>query len=102
MPGATTLELTGAELKLLQSLLFQECGVYHDDSCVPFLQERVRDRLAAKRLNSFYDYYRLLTSREGKQELSEMMENVTLRESGFFDNKPQFELFQKVILEDLL
>jgi chemotaxis protein methyltransferase CheR len=102
MPGLTQLELTGAELKLLQSLLFQECGVHHDDACVPFLQERVRERLQAKRLDAFYDYYRLLTSREGKQELVALLENVTLRESGFFDNKPQLELFQKVILEELL
>lgn len=102
MGVVTQLELTGAELKLLQSLLFQECGVYNDESCVPFLQERVRERLQAKRLDTFYDYYRLLTSREGKQELSALLENVSRRESGFFDNKPQLELFQKVVLEELL
>ncbi len=95
-------ELSGSDLKLLQSLLFQECGVYYDESCIPFLQERVKGRLQARRLESFYSYYRLLTSSDGKQELAALLENVTRRESAFFDNKPQLELFQKVILEELL
>ncbi len=102
MGAVTQVELTGAELKLLQSLLLQECGVYNDDSCVPFLQERVRHQMQLKGLDAFYDYYRLLTSREGKQELSALLENVKGRESSFFDNKPQLELFQKVVLEELL
>lgn len=102
MSLATQTDLTGPELKLLQSLFFQECGVYYDESCIPFLQERVRSRLQARGFDNFYDYYRLLTSSEGKQELGALLENVTARESGFFHNKPQLELFQKVILEDLL
>lgn len=102
MSLATHVELSGAELKLLQSLLFQECGVYYTESCIPFLQERVHSRMQARAMDTFYNYYRLLTSPEGRQELSSLLENVTLTESGFFDNKPQHELFQKVILEDLL
>jgi chemotaxis protein methyltransferase CheR len=102
MDLVTQSEMSGPELKLLQSLLFQECGVYYDESCVPFLQERVRGRLQARGLNDFYNYYRLLTSPEGKQELAALLENVTLRESGFFHNKPQLDLFQHVILEELL
>ncbi len=102
MGVGTQLELTGAELKLLQSLLLQECGVYNDESCVPFLQERVRQRMDARRTERFYDYYSLLTSREGKKELSELLDNVSRRESTFFDNKAQLDLFQKVVLEELL
>jgi chemotaxis protein methyltransferase CheR len=98
----TQVELSGSDLKLLQSLMFQECGVFYDESCIPFLQDRVRGRLQARGIDTFYNYYRLLTSPEGKQELSALLENVTLRESGFFDNKPQLDLFQKVILEELL
>jgi chemotaxis protein methyltransferase CheR len=102
MSLATQVVLSGADLKLLQSLLFQECGVYYDESCIPFLQERVHGRLQARKLDTFYSYYSLLTSPEGREELGALLENVTLRESGFFHNKPQLELFQSVILEDLL
>jgi chemotaxis protein methyltransferase CheR len=95
-------ELSGSELKLLQSLLFQECGVYCDDLTFPLLEARARGRLRDRGLDSFYSYYRLLTSDQGKQELTALLETAALRECGFFQDKPQLELFQRVILEELL
>ena len=59
--------LTDAELKLLQTLIYQECGMYFDECCTHFLRDRLQRRLKACNLDSFYSYYRLLTSREGKQ-----------------------------------
>ncbi len=96
------IQLTEAELKLLQTLVYQECGMYFDERRVHFLQDRLQRRLKATRLDSFYNYYRLLTSREGKAELVALLENLTVNETSFFRNKPQLELFQKTILEDML
>jgi chemotaxis protein methyltransferase CheR len=95
-------QLTDAELKLLQTLIYQECGMYFDERRVHFLQDRLQRRLKATQLDSFYHYYRLLTSREGKGELSALLENLTVNETSFFRNKPQLELFHKVVLEELL
>jgi chemotaxis protein methyltransferase CheR len=53
-------------------------------------------------LDSFYSYYRLLISKEGKQELAKLLENLTVNETSFFRNKAQLDLFQKHILEELL
>lgn len=102
MSLTTQIEFSRVDLKLLQSLLSQECGVFVDEAHLPLLQDRVRQRLQARRIDGFYDYYRLLTSREGKQELGAILENVSARDSGFFRNKPQLELFQNVILNELL
>src|SRR6202011_4748673 len=49
-----------------------------------------------------YADYRLLTSREGKSELIALLENLTVNETSFFRAKPQLELFQKTILEEIL
>src|SRR5579859_7533678 len=95
-------QLTEAELKLLQTLVYQECGMFFDERRSHFLKDRLQRRLKATQLDSFYNYYRLLTSREGKQELSALLENLTVNETSFFRNKPQLELFHKVILEELL
>src|ERR1700722_15706848 len=70
--------LTDAELKLLQALVYQEC-----------------------RVDSFYSYYRLLISPEGKDELAKLLENLTVNETSFFRHKAQLDLFQKHIFEDL-
>src|SRR4030088_2043077 len=98
----TPIPLTDAELKLLQTLVYQECGVFFEERRVHFLRDRVQRRLKACQIDSFYGYYRLLTSREGKSELSALLENLTVNETSFFRNKPQLELFQKTILEDIL
>jgi chemotaxis protein methyltransferase CheR len=94
--------LTEAELKLLQTLVYQECGMYFDERRAHFLQDRLHRRLKACGLDSFYSYYRLLTSHEGKAEFSALVENLTVNETSFFRNKPQLDLFQKVTLEEIL
>src|SRR5216110_1567024 len=95
-------QLTEAELKLLQTLVYQECGMYFDERRSHFLKDRLQRRLKACQLDSFYSYYRLLTSREGRAELALLLENLTVNETSFFRNRPQLELLQKTVLEDIL
>ena len=45
--------LTEAELKLLQTLVYQECGMYFDERRAHFLQDRLQRRLKECRLDSF-------------------------------------------------
>ncbi len=97
-----SVQLSEAELKLLQTLVYQECGMYFDERRAHFLQDRLQRRLKVCQLDSFYSYYRLLTSHEGKGELSALLENLTVNETSFFRNKPQLDLFHKVILEEVL
>ncbi len=97
-----SVQLSEAELKLLQMLVYQECGMYFDERRTHFLQDRLQRRLKACQLDTFYSYYRLLTSSEGRAELSALVENLTVNETSFFRNKPQLDLFHKVILEELL
>src|SRR6266851_4021378 len=94
--------LTDAELKLLQALIYQECGMHFDERRTHFLQDRLQRRLKECQLDSFYSYYRLLISTQGKSELARLLENLTVNETSFFRNKAQLELFQREILEDLL
>ncbi|MGH9601740.1 MAG: CheR family methyltransferase [Terriglobales bacterium] len=102
MSIAPEIALNEAELKLLQTLVYQECGMYFDERRAHFLNDRIQRRLRATQLLSFYDYYRLLTSREGKSELSALLENLTVNETSFFRNRPQIDLFHKSTLEELL
>jgi chemotaxis protein methyltransferase CheR len=100
--SSVPLPISEAELKLLQTLVYQECGMCFDERRAHFLQDRLQRRLKATGLDSFYSYYRLLTSRDGKQELSALLENLTVNETSFFRNRPQLDLFQKVVLEEVL
>ena len=95
-------QLTEAELKLLQALVYQECGMHFDERRAHFLQDRLQRRLKECQLDSFYSYYRLLISDQGKRELAQLLENLTVNETSFFRNKAQLDLFQKHIFDDLL
>src|SRR6202021_3819569 len=81
---------------------YQEGVIAFDDRRAPFLQARLLRRLKECHLDSFYSYYRLLISKDGKQELSLLVENLTVNETSFFRNKAQLDLFQKDALDDLL
>jgi chemotaxis protein methyltransferase CheR len=96
------LQFSEAEMKLLQNLVYQECGMYFDSRRAHFLQDRLQRRLKECRLDSFYSYYRLLISNDGKTELARLLENLTVNETSFFRNKAQLDLFHKHILDQIL
>ena len=100
--ATSAIQLSESELKLLQALIYEQCGMFFDDRRTHFLEDRLHRRLRACRMESFYSYYRLLTSREGKTELSALLENLTVNETSFFRNQPQLELFHKTLLDLLL
>jgi len=102
MNTSETPALTDSELKLLQALVYEECGMHFDERRTSFLQDRLHRRLKECQLYSFYSYYRLLISQKGKQELSCLLENLTVNETSFFRNKAQLELFQRDVLDSLL
>src|ERR1700731_2589170 len=95
-------QLTEPELKLLQALVYQECGMHFDSRRADFLQDRLQRRLKECHLDSFYSYYRLLISKEGKNELARLLENLTVNETSFFRNKAQLDLFHKHVLDELI
>src|ERR1051325_1396856 len=96
------IQLSEPELKLLQRLVYRECAMCMDERRAHFLQDRLQKRLRPCQVESFYSYYRLLTSREGQGELAALLENLTINETSFFRNKPQLDVFHKVTLEELL
>ena len=99
---ALAIQLSEAEMRLLQALVYQECGMYFDARRTHFLQDRLQRRLRECRIDSFYNYYRLLNSAEGREELARLLENLTVNETSFFRNKAQLELFHKGILENAI
>ena len=94
--------LTDAELRLLQALVYQECGMHFDERRMHFMQDRLLKRLRECRVDSFYAYYRLLISAEGKAELAKLVENLTVNETSFFRHKAQLDVYQKFAMEEIV
>ncbi len=75
--------------------------MHFDERRTHFLQDRLLRRLKECKVDSFYAYYRLLISQQGKNELAKLLENLTVNETSFFRHKAQLDLFQKTVLEEL-
>ena len=58
------IQLSDAEMRLLQALVYQECGMFFDSRRTHFLQDRLQRRLRECQMDSFYSYYRRLISAE--------------------------------------
>ena len=99
---AANIPVSPAELRLLQTLIYQECGMFFDEGRMPFLQERLQKRLKVCGANCFYNYYLMLTNAEGHQEMATLLENLSVVETSFFRIRPQLELFKKMALEEIL
>jgi chemotaxis protein methyltransferase CheR len=99
---ALAIQLSESEMRLLQALVYQECGMYFDARRTHFLQDRLQRRLRECRMDSFYSYYRLLISASGRDELMCLLQNLTVNETSFFRNKAQIDLFHKQILEEII
>ena len=103
MPSLTAdVPVSPAELRLLQTLVYQECGMFFDERRMQFLQGQLQKRLKACSLSSFYSYYLLLTCPDGRKELAALLENLSVVETSFFRIRPQFDMFKKALLEQVL
>jgi chemotaxis protein methyltransferase CheR len=91
------------EFRLFRDLIHRECGLYFSDNKRAFLSSRIGKRLIAKSMGSFYRYYRYLKEggREQEEELLRLLDVLTINETSFFRNPPQFEFLEEVVLPAL-
>ena len=95
--------MTMDEFRLFHALIYRACGIHLKENRLDFLEVRVKKRLQARRIQSVYGYYQLLNSgEEGGRELLELLDLLTINETYFFRNGPQFDLFEKKLLPDLI
>ncbi len=96
------MRLTDEEFRLFSSLIYNESGIAIREGKREFLQARLLKRLQANRLNSYYRYYKIISDKtQGQRELLDLVESLTINETSFFRNKPQFDLFTEVVLPEL-
>jgi chemotaxis protein methyltransferase CheR len=99
-----TQQMSEHEFQLFRDLIHRECGMSFGENKKTFLSIRIGKRVAARNLSSYYGYYRYLkqTGVEGRNELLLLLDALTINETGFFRNRPQFKLFEEVVLPELV
>jgi chemotaxis protein methyltransferase CheR len=83
----------------VRDLIYQIAGILQPDHRLEFLEKRCQRRMAIVGVASLRDYYDFLTrSANRTQELTELLNEITIGETFFFRNLPQIEALRKVIL----
>ncbi|MBI5048883.1 MAG: protein-glutamate O-methyltransferase CheR [Deltaproteobacteria bacterium] len=96
--------MTDEEFRLFKTFVYDECGINLKPEKKYFLQNRVNQRMRVTGIKSYYRYYKLITGdgADYKTELLSFLDVLTINETSFYRNKPQLDLFQKVVLPELL
>ncbi len=66
------------------------------------LEGRIGKRVQFLELSGFDQYLQLLKSSRGANELPYLYEAVTINETFFFRNEPQFEVFEKTLVPEII
>jgi len=94
--------LTDDEFRLFSQLIYNESGISIKDAKRNYLQTRLQKRLQASQHNSYYRYYKFVTDKtQGGRELLDLVDSLTINETSFFRNRPQFDLFVDLVLPEL-
>ncbi len=98
-----TLPLTADEFRLFRDLLAETSGLHFDEARTRFLELALLERLERRGYESYREYYHFLKFHpEGRLELRDLFDLVTIGETYFFRNKPQFDVLMTSVLPDLL
>jgi chemotaxis protein methyltransferase CheR len=88
--------------RLIRDLIRDYCGIYFDDASRYLLEKRLSKRVRSHHFNSFRDYYRhLLYDRNRDEEITSIMDILTVNETYFFREQNQLKTFSEDILPDL-
>lgn len=95
--------LSDEEFLLLRDFIYKQCGIYIAENRKYLVENRLASRIKDLKLKNYSEYYKYLKFDVNKDaELNKLFVLVTTNETSFFRNPPQLQVFQDIVLTDLL
>jgi chemotaxis protein methyltransferase CheR len=83
----------------IRDLIYETAGIFQSDTRLRLLQQRCERRMQVLGVTSLREYHHCLTALPIRQaELVSLLNDITVGETSFFRNRPQFEALRKVVL----
>lgn len=88
---------------LYQNFLAEDVGLYFDESSIRSLSISVLKRMEVTQIDSFSEYLSFIKyNSAGAEELKNLVDIITIPETYFFRNTPQFDALIKTILPEFI
>ena len=99
-PALTTgLKMSDDTFRLIREFIYQQTGIYFQDNKKYLLEGRLGKRLQVLNLGTFEEYLQLIKyGTRRNEELKFFYDAITINETFFFRNEPQFEAFEKTLV----
>lgn len=94
--------ISDKDFEQLRDFIYNICGMYFHTTKKYFLESRLTRRMEATATKSYQDYYLLLKSPRGSEELKFLMDEITTNETYFFRNVPQLAALENKLLPELV
>jgi chemotaxis protein methyltransferase CheR len=96
---STGLKMSDDTFRLIREFIYQQTGIYFQDNKKYLLEGRLGKRLQVLTLGTFEEYLQLIKyGTRRNEELKFFYDAITINETFFFRNEPQFEAFEKTLV----
>lgn len=94
--------ISDKDFELLRDFIYNLCGMYFHTTKKYFLESRLSKRMEATGTKTAMDYYGLLKSPRGGEELRFLLDEVTTNETYFFRCVPQLNAIETKFLPEIV
>jgi chemotaxis protein methyltransferase CheR len=96
-------KMTEETFRLFREFIYQNTGIYFQDNKKYLLEGRLAKRLQVLPCPTFERYLQIVKSGPQRaEELRFFYEAITINETYFFRNEPQFEAFEKTLVPSIV
>lgn len=86
----------------MREFIYSKTGIYFQDNKKYLLESRISKRLQVMRMDRFEAYLEFLKFGTGRDEEKKyLFDAITINETYFFRNEPQFEILEKTLIPEL-
>lgn len=97
-----TYSMSESTYRLMRELIYNFCGLSFDDNSKYFFEKRLSNRVSIHQLRDFQDYYYfLMYDKNRSEELSAIIDILTINETYFFREELQLRAFSEEILSEI-
>lgn len=97
LPGGLP-ALNDDEFRQFSELIYSIAGISMSPAKKPLISGRLVKRLRQHGLTRYEDYFRLITSPQGKEELQEAVDALTTNETHFFREPKHFDYLRRQVI----